>query len=152
MHWTIRGLRDPRHTEEALDFVRSLMFAPIPRIAVENPVGVISTRICQPDQIVQPWQFGTPESKATCFWLKGLPRLIPTKILSRPAGGRWMNTTASGQNRLGPSATRAADRARTYPGIAAAMAVQWSAACLQAIPPNSYVRPVQMTLTKYQLG
>lgn len=75
MHWTTRGLRDPKLTEDALDFVRLLMEAPIPRIALENPISVISSRIRKPDQIVQPWWFGDDASKKTCLWLKGLPKL-----------------------------------------------------------------------------
>ena len=75
MHRTTRGLRDPQLTEDALQFVKDLMAAPIPRIALENPVSVISTRIRKPDQIVQPWWFGDDASKRTCLWLKGLPKL-----------------------------------------------------------------------------
>jgi hypothetical protein len=110
---------------EALDFVRRLLDAPIPKIALENPVSVISTRIRKPDQIIQPWQFGHPESKKTCLWLKDLPKLTPTNVLSLPANGRWDNQTPSGQNNIGPSADRWKERSRTYPGIAAAMAAQW---------------------------
>ena len=125
MHWTFRGLR-PRHfTDDALEFVRVLMTAPIPRIAIENPVGVISTQIRKPDQIIQPWMFGHPESKATCLWLKNLPKLVPTNILPLPPGGRWANQTPSGQNKLGPSPRRAKIRATTYVEIAKAMAAQW---------------------------
>lgn len=78
MHWTSRGLRDPQLTEDALDFVRLLLAAPIPRIALENPVSVISSRIRKPDQVIQPWWFGEDASKKTCLWLKGLQRLVPT--------------------------------------------------------------------------
>ena len=81
MHWTRRGLRDPQLTEDALDFVRLLMDAPIPRIAIENPVSIISTTIRRPDQTVQPWMFGHDASKKTCLWLKGLPPLRPTHIV-----------------------------------------------------------------------
>ena len=77
MHWTTRGLRDPQLTEDALAFVKLLMDAPIPRIAVENPVSVISSRIRKPDQVIQPWWFGDDASKKTCLWLKGLPLLAP---------------------------------------------------------------------------
>lgn len=125
MHWTVRGLRDPKLTEEALEFVRLLMEAPIHRIALENPVGAISTRIRKPDQMIQPWQFGDDASKRTCLWLKNLPQLVPTNVLPMPAAGRWANQTASGQNKLGPSPTRWKERSKTYPGIAAAMAEQW---------------------------
>ena len=125
MHWTTRGLRDPQLTEDALAFVRALMAAPIPRIALENPVGRISTAIRKPDQAIQPWQHGHPESKSTCLWLKGLPLLRPTDVLQKPPSGRWANQTPSGQNRLGPSADRWKVRSATYPGIATAMADQW---------------------------
>lgn len=125
MHWTVRGLRDPNLTEAALEFVRKLMDAPIERIALENPIGCISTRIRKPDQIIQPWQFGHPESKATCLWLKNLPPLKPSKICKNPESGRWENQTSSGQNKLGPSPDRWKQRARTYPGIAESMAEQW---------------------------
>ena len=129
MHWTTRGLRDPKLTEDALAFVRALLGAPIPRIAVENPVSVISSRIRPPDQIVQPYQFGHDASKKTCLWLIGLPLLKPTDLIApRVVDGktRWGNQTNSGQNRLGPSENRWKVRSRTYEGIAAAMAAQWS--------------------------
>ena len=113
-------------TVEALEFVKLLLDAPIARIALENPIGCISTRIRPPDQIIQPWQFGHPESKATCLWLKGLPKLAATNVLSKPASGRWENQTPSGQNKLGPSKDRWAIRSETYAGIAQAMADQWT--------------------------
>jgi hypothetical protein len=129
MHWTTRGLRDPKLTEDALDFVRRLMDAPIPRIALENPIGAISTRIRKPDQIIQPWQFGEDASKQTCLWLKGLPLLKPTKIIEPRLSDKgkkvWGNQTASGQNRLGPSADRWKLRSKTFQGIADAFADQW---------------------------
>lgn len=106
---------------EAIDFVRALLDAPIKRIALENPVSVISTRIRKPDQIIQPWQFGHEETKKTCLWLKGLPPLVPTQIMER----RDRNLTPSGQNKLGPSPDRWKERSRTYQGIANAMATQW---------------------------
>jgi hypothetical protein len=127
MHWTTRGKRDPQLTEDALAFVRTLLNAPVPHIALENPVGAISTRVRKPDQIIQPHQFGHPESKTTCLWLKNLPPLTPTNILQKPASGKWDNQTASGQNKLGPSPTRWKERSKTYQGIAQAMASQWSA-------------------------
>lgn len=112
----------------ALDFVRKLMSAPIPMIALENPVSIISSRIRKPDQIIQPWQFGHDASKATCLWLKGLPLLkatgnVPPRIIDGKQ--RWSNQTDSGQNRLGPSQDRWKERSRTYEGIAEAMAQQW---------------------------
>jgi hypothetical protein len=129
MHWTARGLRDPQLTEDALDFVRRLMAAPIPRIAIENPISVISSRIRKPDQIINPWQFGHDASKRTCLWLKDLPLLSPTKIIEpRIVNGkkRWANQTDSGQNRLPPSEDRWKIRSETYEGIAQAMAEQWN--------------------------
>jgi hypothetical protein len=128
MHWTARGLRDPQLTEDALDFVRLLMNAPIAKIAIENPVSIISTRIRKPDQTIQPYQFGHEASKRTCFWLKGLPRLNPTQFVEpRIVNGlhRWANQTDAGQNKLPPSADRWRMRSKTYKGIADAMAMQW---------------------------
>lgn len=128
MHRTARGLRDPQLTEDALDFVRLLLAAPVPRIAVENPVSVISTRVRKPDQIIQPWQYGHDASKTTCLWLQGLPALQPTQIVEpRIVDGRkrWGNQTDSGQNRLSPGPDRWKIRSETYAGIAAAMAAQW---------------------------
>jgi hypothetical protein len=128
MHWTSRGLRDPQLTEDALSFVRLLLGAPIKRIALENPVSVISSRIRKPDQIINPWQFGHDASKKTCLWLKELPLLKPTQLVEpRMVNGkaRWGNQTNSGQNRLGPSEDRWKIRSETYVGIANAMAEQW---------------------------
>ena len=128
MHWTTRGLRDPQLTEDALEFVRQLMDAPIPRIAIENPVSVISSRIRKPDQIITPYQFGHDASKKTCLWLKGLPLLRPTQFVEpRIVNGkpRLGNQTDSGQNKLPPSADRWKIRSETYTGIANAMADQW---------------------------
>jgi hypothetical protein len=104
------------------------MDAPIERIAVENPISVISSRIRKPDQIINPWQFGHDASKRTCLWLKGLPLLTPTEIIEpRIVNGkkRWANQTDSGQNRLPPSEDRWKIRSETYEGIANAMATQW---------------------------
>lgn len=125
MHWTTRGLRDPQLTEDALDFVKALMAAPIERIAVENPISVISSRIRKPDQIIQPWMFGHDASKKTCLWLKNLPLLLPTDMLPGDAKTRRANQTASGQNKLPPSKDRWKIRSETYKGIADAMAAQW---------------------------
>jgi hypothetical protein len=139
--------------QEAVDFFMACINAPVPLICVENPVGVMSSIYRKPDQIIQPYQFGHPESKATCLWLKGLPLLVPTKtmkpvwwknpdgtdyrdkkgkryspthyLMGRKQLARWANQTASGQNKLGPSPDRAKIRSRTYPGIARAMAQQW---------------------------
>lgn len=101
---------------EALDFVRKLMDAEIPMICIENPVSVISSRIRKPDQIIQPWQFGHGETKKTCLWLKGLPKLAPTNIVA----GREPRV-----HHMPPGPNRWKDRSRTYEGIAAAMAEQW---------------------------
>lgn len=125
MHWTTRGLRDPKLTEDALDLVKCLLNAPVQHVALENPVGIISTRIRKPDCIIHPWQFGHPESKTTCLWLKNLPALLPTNILPKPESGRWSNQCASGQNKLAPSPNRWKERSKTYQGIADAMALQW---------------------------
>jgi len=128
MHWTTRGLRDPQLTEDALAFVRLLMGAPIPRIAIENPVSVISSRIRKPDQIIQPHEYGHDASKKTCLWLKGLPLLTPTEYVEpRIINGkkRWGNQCDSGQNKLGPSDDRWKIRSETFTGIAQAMASQW---------------------------
>lgn len=128
MHWTVRGLRDPKLTEDALDFVRTLMNAPIKRICIENPVSVISSRIRKSDQVIHPYQFGHDASKSTCLWLKNLPLLKPTQFIEpRMVNGkkRWGNQTDSGQNKLGPSDTRWKERSKTYEGIALAMAQQW---------------------------
>lgn len=128
MHWTTRGLRDPQLTIDALAFVRLLMDAPIPRIAIENPVSIISSQIRKPDQIIQPWMFGHDASKKTCLWLKGLAPLTPTKTIApRMVNGkpRYGNQTNSGQNKLAPSADRWKIRSETYSGIADAMAQQW---------------------------
>ena len=151
MHWTARGLRDPQLTEDALEFVQMLMNAPIDRIAIENPVSVISSRIRKPDQIVNPYDFGHDASKKTCLWLKNLPLLKPTKFVpprlvccgsviedkygcpncngEKAAKPRWGNQTESGQNKLAPSDDRWKIRSKTYEGIAEAIAEQWG--CLE---------------------
>lgn len=116
---------------EAAAFFRTLLDAPIPRIAIENPImhGHARTIIGrEPSQIIQPHQFGDDASKATCLWLKGVPKLRPTRhVPPRIVNGRkrWANQTDGGQNKLGPSDDRWALRAETYPGISAAMAEQW---------------------------
>lgn len=146
LHWNNRG-RGHHRTDEALHFVAMLLNAPIPRIGLENPIGCIPRRLgqivtggkwvvkdwtkkktCPPRQIIQPYNFGEDASKATCLWLKNLPALTPTRYIEpRIVDGkkRWSNQTDSGQNKLGPSETRASDRAITYQGIADAMAEQW---------------------------
>jgi hypothetical protein len=125
LHWNTRRPERAALTEQAVAFFLSLWNAPIPKLAIENPIGCMSTRLRKPDQKIQPWQFGHAESKATCLWLKNLPQLKPTQILSKPARGYWDNQTPSGQNKLGPSEERAMIRSLTYQGIANAMAEQW---------------------------
>jgi hypothetical protein len=125
---TLVGSARRKARETSLDFVRQLMALPIRHKAIENPVGVIGTRIRPADQIIQPHQFGDDASKATCLWLTNLPPLVPTRqVAPRMVGDRprWANQTDSGQNRLSPSDDRWKNRARTYPGIADAMAAQW---------------------------
>jgi hypothetical protein len=122
LHWNARRPERQAQTEAALKFVSDLLNAPVPRIALENPVGCISSRIRKPDQIVQPWFFDDEESKTTCLWLKGLPPLMSTMIVPRR---RYLNQCPSGQNKLGPSPDRWKIRSRTYPGLARAMAEQW---------------------------
>jgi hypothetical protein len=101
---------------QALELVRSLMATPIRKVAIENPIGIISTKIRKPNQIIQPWQFGHGETKATCLWLDGLPLLQPTNIVD----GRHARV-----HREAPGPERWKRRSRTLPGIAAAMAQQW---------------------------
>lgn len=128
LHWNKRRPERAQKTEDALDFVRTLLEAPVGRIALENPIGCVSTRIRKPDQIIQPYEFGHDASKATCLWLKGLPTLQPvTYVEPRIIDGkkRWGNQTDSGQNKLGPTADRWKLRSITYQGIADAMADQW---------------------------
>lgn len=136
LHWNKRGRLvegRPRQelTEEAIELCEELMSAPIPYIAMENPIGCLSTRYRKPDQIIQPYQFGHDASKSTCLWLSNLPCLVPTQYVPpRIVDGkkRWSNQTDSGQNKLGPSDTRWAERSITYTGIAEAMAQQWTEA------------------------
>lgn len=128
IHWNKRRPERAQMTEDALEFVRLLMNAPIPRKAVENPISVISSRIRKPDQIIHPHQFGHDASKATCLWLENLPLLVPTSnVPPRIVNGkpRWGNQTDSGQNKLPPSEDRWKIRSTTYRGIAEAMATQW---------------------------
>ena len=119
-HLAVSGARWFKYKQqeqtEALDFVKLLLDAPIPHIALENPISVISTRIRKPDQIIQPWQFGHGETKATCLWLKNLPLLEPTNIVDGREGKVW---------KMGPSEDRWKNRSRTFQGIADAMAEQW---------------------------
>jgi site-specific DNA-cytosine methylase len=104
---------------EALEFVRWIMALPVPRLALENPVSIISSQIRKPDQIIQPWQFGHGETKATCLWLRGLPKLVPTNIVD----GR-----AAKVHKCPPGPDRWKIRSKTYQGVANAMSEQWGAA------------------------
>ena len=118
MHWTTRGLRDPKLTEDALVFVPKLMHAPIEYIALENPVSIISTRIRKPDQILQPYQFGDSFRKKTCLWLKKLPQLVSTDIVPEGDVKNGYPTWMFKNNKK--------HRSKTFPGFAKAMATQWS--------------------------
>ena len=125
IHWNSKLKSRNNKTLAALDFVRKLMDAPINRICIENPVSVISSAIRKPDQIIQPWHFGHDASKKTCLWLKNLPPLKETDRLPGNNATRRKNQTKSGQNKLGPSVFRQAERSKFYTGIAKAMAEQW---------------------------
>ena len=130
LHWNKRVPGRDELTHEAMLFVFNLMGEGfinhgIKKVAIENPIGCISTKYRKPNQIIQPYQFGHAESKSTCLWLNGLPLLKPTKIIEKPECGYWENQTPSGQNKLGPSVDRAKIRSITYQGIADAMAEQW---------------------------
>jgi hypothetical protein len=137
LHWNLNPASvrfGGKQTEEALQFVQALLDAKIPRIALENPAGCISSRIRKPDQTIQPYNFNEDASKMTCLWLKNLPKLqntgyFPPRIVE---GGkydgkkRWSNQTDSGQNRLPPSEDRWKLRSETFQGVADAMAAQWA--------------------------
>ena len=151
LHWNKRTPGRQALTDEALGFVGRLLSAPIRHIALENPIGCISSQIRKPEQTVQPWQFGEDASKSTCLWLKNLPTLKHTDVIEprwvccgdvlpegvgqrgcpncngdKKALPRWANQTDSGQNKLAPSEDRWKLRSETYRGIANAMALQWS--------------------------
>ena len=102
--------------QRAIDFFMRFVAAPCERVAIENPIGIMSTVYRKPDQIIQPWQFGHGETKATCLWLRGLPKLKPTRVVSGREQRIWRLPASEGRSRL---------RSRTYPGIAEAMAEQW---------------------------
>lgn len=120
--------RESGEQQEAIDFFMELANAPIERIALENPISIMSTQWRKPDQIIHPWQFGHPEFKATCLWLKGLSPLNPTRIIKPPQKGspEWVQWNRV--HRMSPGADRWKERSRTYHGIAAAMAQQWGSA------------------------
>ncbi len=119
-HLAVSGARWFKYKQkaqaEALEFVRLLLDCRIPKICLENPISIISSRIRKPDQIIQPWQFGHGETKATCFWLKGLPKLEPTNVVD----GREAKV-----HKMPPGKDRWKERSRTYQGVADAMADQW---------------------------
>lgn len=137
LHWNHRTPGREEKTSEAVEFVRLLMNADIPRIVIENPIGRIGTAIRKADQYIQPYEYGHDASKRTALWLKGLPALVSSpanyiepRIVEYPKGSgklvkRWGNQTDSGQNKLPPSAERSMLRAETYQGWADAMAAQW---------------------------
>lgn len=121
LHWNKNNPDRQAKTEESISFIRHLLEAPIEKICLENPIGCISTRIRKPDQIIQPWMFGEDASKATCLWLKGLDKLVPTHIIKKD---RYANQCESKQNNVG-SKDRWKRRSRTFIKIAEAMANQW---------------------------
>lgn len=132
--WFTEGRKPWSLQEAALGFVRQLLNAPIKKICIENPVSIISTKIRKPDQIIQPYQFGHPETKKTCLWLKGLPPLKPTQIVEpdfmrKPDGTYYKDATGKRYSRIHfmsrSHPDRARERSRTYRGIAEAMADQW---------------------------
>jgi hypothetical protein len=129
--------REDGRQQAAIDFVMTLANAPIPRICIENPVGVLSTHWRKPDQIVQPYLFGDEATKTTCLWLKNLPNLLPTEVVGKGA----RHVTKSGRSlpvwyNLPPGPNRAMLRSLTFPGIALAMASQWG-----GVPVNSSEEP-----------
>jgi hypothetical protein len=121
-HLAVSGARwfkdKVKEQAESLEFVRRLMDAPIDKIAIENPISIISSRIRKPEQIIQPWMFGHGETKATCLWLKGLPKLFATDVVE----GREAKI-----HKMSPGPNRWKERSKTYQGIATAMANQWGA-------------------------
>lgn len=124
-HLAVSGARwfknKVKEQDAAIDFVRTLLSAPIQHIALENPVSIISTKVRKPDQIIQPWQYGHGETKATCLWLINLPPLVPSNIVDGRENRVW---------RMPPANDRWKHRSRTFTGIAKAMATQWSKFCL----------------------
>ena len=137
-HWFSRGIKDPKMREDAVDFFMRFINADCEHIAVENPIGIMSTRYRKPDCVIQPWQFGHSETKATCLWLKNLPSLVPTNIIKKSEGG-WENQQISNGKYTGfknydengkilawNDPRTKVIRSRTYIGIAEAMAEQWT--------------------------
>jgi hypothetical protein len=112
-----RWFKDKQQEQsDAIAFVKRLMTVSVSKIAIENPIGILSSAIRKPDQIIQPWQYGHPETKSTCLWLKGLPALQPSIVVP----GRTNRV-----HRMSPGPYRSRHRSRTFPGIAQAMAIQW---------------------------
>lgn len=141
-HWFARGRKDPKLRDDAVDFFMAFANADCEKIAIENPVGIMSTRYRKPDQKIQPWQYGHPHTKTTCLWLKSLPLLVPTDVLEKPKGG-WENQSFTKNGKYGSFVNydengkilawndprTAKIRSKTYPGIAKAMAEQWAGRC-----------------------
>lgn len=126
LHWCNKREGRIKMRDRALEFVNKLMKADIEHIAIENPIGCISTYIRRPDQIINPYEYGEDASKKTCLWLKNLPKLKPGKFIQpRVINGKriWANQTPTGQNKL--SSRRSKERSITFTGIAKAMALQW---------------------------
>lgn len=113
--WFKQKIADGRQ-KKSIDFFMEIINSNSNKIAVENPIGIMSSNYRKPDQIIQPWQFGHGETKATCLWLQGLPKLKPTKIVEGREQRIW---------KLPPSHNRSKLRSKTYTGIAKAMADQW---------------------------
>lgn len=130
-----RWFREKRDAQarDVVAFTRLATYPHIPRIAGENPIGVLSTKFRKPDQIIQPWQFGHPQTKATCLWLKRLPKLVPTKIITYPQRDEFLAVLDYEQaikqwhavHQTPPGPDRWRIRSRTFPGIGDAMADQW---------------------------
>ena len=114
--WFKEKIADGRQ-QKSIDFFMDLINAPADKIAIENPIGIMSTKYRKPDQIIQPWQFGHGETKATCLWLKGLPKLKPTNIVPGREQRIW---------KMAPGPERSKERSKTYTGFAKAFAEQWT--------------------------
>jgi len=126
---TLTGKKRIEARDKAIEFVKALYDSYIPKIVIENPVGVLGTRFMKPTQTIQPYEYGDDASKRTCLWMKNLPKLKPTQYVApRIVNGkeRWANQTDSGQNKLTPTEDRAKLRSKTYPGIAKQMAIQFT--------------------------
>jgi len=117
--------REDGRQQAGIDFFMAMVNAPIPKIAVENPVSIMSSVYRRPDQVIQPWWFGDPAFKATCFWMKGLPKLVPTNKLVPPQKGSPEHKSWSAIHRAPPGKDRWRIRSKTFPGIARALAEQW---------------------------